>query len=65
MKVAINGSEVDIRSDTVAGVVEELQLPGLLLLIEHNGSALRKSEWSETALREGDRLEVLRVSAGG
>jgi len=34
-------------------------------LIEHNGVALRRREWMKRTLNEGDRIEILRVAAGG
>jgi thiamine biosynthesis protein ThiS len=33
--------------------------------VEHNGKALHRSEWSSVTLHEGDRLEFMRVAAGG
>jgi thiamine biosynthesis protein ThiS len=34
-------------------------------LVEHNGTALLRSEWAESKLRNGDRLEIIRMVAGG
>jgi len=34
-------------------------------LIEHNGLALHRHEWPERSLGEGDRIELIRVVAGG
>ena len=64
-RLTINGAERHLSAVTVAGMVEEMGLPGPMVLVEHNGLALRKSEWDGTALRDGDRIEILRVSAGG
>jgi thiamine biosynthesis protein ThiS len=33
--------------------------------VEHNGSALRRREWATQKLQENDRVEILRVAAGG
>lgn len=63
--ITVNGEKRLSNSQTVAGLVEEMQLPAPLLLIEHNGTALRKSDWDDTALSDGDRIEILRISAGG
>jgi len=63
--LVINGAERHLNSVTVAGMVDEMGLPGPLVLVEHNGQALRKSEWEGTPLRDGDRIEILRISAGG
>ena len=35
------------------------------VLIEHNAIALHQREWAERMLAEGDRIEVVRVVAGG
>lgn len=66
MMILLNGEPREARrSGTVAELVVEFELPGPALLIEHNGIALHRSEWAETPLAEGDRLELLRVVAGG
>ena len=66
MKVSLNGEALDTRdATTVADLIERLQLPSETILIEHNGVALHRHEWPQRALREGDRIEFLRVVAGG
>jgi sulfur carrier protein len=66
MTVFVNGEARDLQSaQTVAALVEELGLPAPTLLIEHNGTALTRSEWPATPLADGDRIELLRVTAGG
>ena len=42
-----------------------LEIPAPTLLIEHNGTALRREEWPATRLADGDKLEILRIAAGG
>ena len=65
MKVFVNGEEKTVeRACDVAALVEELGLPAPAVLVEHNGVALRRDEWA-AALAEGDRVEVLRIAAGG
>ena len=54
-----------IHAGTVAELVAELDLPGPVLLIECNGNALHRSEWGSVSLAEGDRLEFVRIVAGG
>jgi len=63
--ITVNGEDRESRAETVSGLVGEMELPAPLLLIEHNGIALRKSDWAHTSLRDGDRIEILRISAGG
>ena len=65
MKIALNGDAHETSARTVAELVEALALPAPTLLVEHNGAALRRDEWKERALREGDRVELLKIAAGG
>lgn len=66
MKIAVNGESVDAReAQTIAELIERYQLPPQSILVEHNGLALHRHEWSERLLAEGDRVEFVRVVAGG
>jgi len=46
-------------------LVVELGLKADRVAIEHNGEIAPRSQWSQTALREGDRLEVVHFVGGG
>lgn len=66
MKIAVNGESVDAReAKTIAELIDRYQLPPQSILVEHNGLALHRHEWSERLLAEGDRVEFVRVVAGG
>jgi thiamine biosynthesis protein ThiS len=66
MTILLNGEKADARGATnVAALVERFQLAPETILIEHNGVALLRSEWKDRALSEGDRIEFIRVVAGG
>ena len=45
--------------------IASLGLPPAGILVERNGLALLKDEWEQTRLADGDRIEILRVVAGG
>jgi len=66
MTISLNGKNADARgAETVAELVERYELPPQTVLIEHNGLALHRREWPDRKLTEGDRIELLRVVAGG
>ncbi|HVE17286.1 MAG TPA: sulfur carrier protein ThiS [Chthoniobacterales bacterium] len=66
MTISLNGEPREVRAArTVSELVAEFALPAPTLLIEHNEIALNRSEWETTPLAEGDRIELLRVTAGG
>jgi thiamine biosynthesis protein ThiS len=66
MTISINGQTADTRgAATVQELIERYDLAPQTVLIEHNGLALHRREWAERGLAEGDRIELLRVVAGG
>jgi thiamine biosynthesis protein ThiS len=66
MTISLNGEKADARgAETVAELVDRYELPPQTILIEHNGLALHRHEWSTRSLAEGDRVELIRVVAGG
>jgi sulfur carrier protein len=65
MKLVLNGKDREVNASQVETLVAELGLPLAAALVEHNGTALLRSEWARTNLQEGDRLEIIRMVAGG
>ena len=65
MKLLLNGKEREVQATQVEALVAELGLPLAAALVEHNGTALLRSEWAQTKLQDGDRLEIIRMVAGG
>ncbi len=65
MTITLNGEPRTTPAATVSALIAELQIPPETILVEHNAAALLRAEWSETTLANGDRLELLRVAAGG
>jgi sulfur carrier protein len=46
-------------------LIGELGLKGDRVAVEHNGEIVPRSEWTETVLNGGDRLEVVHFVGGG
>lgn len=66
MTISLNGERVDAReAKTVAQLIDRYRLPPQSILVEHNGLAVHRHEWAERSLAEGDRVELIRVVAGG
>jgi thiamine biosynthesis protein ThiS len=65
MRLVLNGQEREVQATQVEDLVAELGLPLAAALVEHNGTALLRSEWAMTNLQNGDRLEIIRMVAGG
>jgi thiamine biosynthesis protein ThiS len=66
MTISLNGESVDTReAKTIAELIDRCKLPPQSILVEHNGLAVHRHEWTERLLVEGDRVEFVRVVAGG
>ena len=66
MTVWLNGEAAETRgAQTIAELAERYGLQPHTILIEHNGIALHQREWQERPLAEDDRVEFIRVVAGG
>jgi sulfur carrier protein len=66
VKISLNGKPVDAReAKTIAELIDRYGFPQQSILVEHNGLAVHRHEWSERSLAEGDRIEFIRVVAGG
>jgi len=66
MTISLNGEKADARgAETIADLVERFQLAPQTTLIEHNGLALHRHEWSQRPLTEGDQVEFIRIVSGG
>lgn len=66
MTVWLNGEVAETRgARNVAELAQNYGLQPHTILIEHNGVALHQREWPERLLAERDRVEFIRVVAGG
>ena len=66
VQLSVNGEPSEVPDGTdLPGLLTSLGLRAGSVVVEHNGSALLRSELSGTVLREGDRIELVRAVAGG
>jgi sulfur carrier protein len=66
MRVWLNGEPAEVKGGTnVAELAARYGLQPNTVLIEHNAMALHQREWTQRLLAEGDRIEFVRVVAGG
>ena len=66
MQLVVNGKPTDVSEGTSLPVlIESLGLRVGSVVVEHNGTALLRSEVQAVSLAEGDRLELVRAVAGG
>jgi sulfur carrier protein len=65
-QVTANGRVVEASLPcTIAEFLLAQGLPPKSVVVEHNGEAVTPSEFAQRSLAAGDRLEIVRIVAGG
>ena len=66
MGIEVNGKARNVEAGrTVAGLLEDLELDGRLVVVELNRQIVRRTEIRDVVLREGDRVEIVQFVGGG
>lgn len=66
MQVLLNGENKLLDHPlTLSELIEQLQLTPSRIAIELNHVVVRRAEWSNTTINEGDKIEVVHFVGGG
>jgi thiamine biosynthesis protein ThiS len=65
MTLTINGEPKPCTAETLAALVESLGMKPDRVAIELNREIVPRDQWPQTALHEGDRLEIVHFVGGG
>ena len=66
MQIVVNGETRSVDAGThLPALIETLRLGERRLAVELNGAIVPRSTWPQTALRDGDRLEIVHAIGGG
>lgn len=62
----VNGKRVELQAPTpLLAYLEHLGVNPRVVAVEHNGVILERDMYSTSTLREGDRVEIVRMVGGG
>jgi sulfur carrier protein len=62
----INGKRVELEQPTpLLSYLEKLGVNPRAVAVEHNGEIIERSAFASTTLREGDKVEIVRMVGGG
>ncbi|MEM1247838.1 MAG: sulfur carrier protein ThiS [Acidobacteriota bacterium] len=61
----VNGEERAVGPGTLLDLLAELETRPELVAIEHNGSIIPRARFGQTALADGDRIEIVQFVQGG
>ena len=66
MKVTVNGKEREFEdSTTLSEMLKRLDLDVTGMIIEKNLEVMSRSEYNNIILKDGDKVELIRLVAGG
>ena len=65
MHIQVNGETRTVAATTILGLVEELGLDARKVAVERNLEIVPRSAYGQTALADGDRIEIVHFIGGG
>ena len=66
MQIQVNGERHELRDESLlSDLLKELSLALERVAVELNSQVVRRKEWPNTILRDGDRVEIVHFVGGG
>ncbi len=66
MRLMINGNDQSFADSlTLAQLIEHLGMKDDRVAVELNREIVSRTQWQETSLKDGDRLEIVHFVGGG
>ncbi len=65
MKLTLNGEQYETTAQTVGALLEELKIQQGRVAVEVNLAIIRRAEFDQHQLAEGDAVEVVNFVGGG
>jgi thiamine biosynthesis protein ThiS len=66
LRVQINGEPLELSEQiTLSELLAQLNLAPERLAIERNREVVRRADWRETLIAEGDQIEIVHFVGGG
>ena len=66
ISLQVNGKNVELEAPTpLLEYLEKLGVNPRAVAVEHNGEILERAAYAGVTLREGDRVEIVRMVGGG
>lgn len=64
--ITLNGEQLPIEGNIdLETLVGQLALPAKRLAVEMNGNVIRRADWPQTTVSDGDKIEVVHFVGGG
>ncbi len=65
MNLEVNGKPFELRGNTAADLIQQLNYENTRIALEVNGAIIPKSQHHEFALNTNDKVEIIKAVGGG
>lgn len=66
MNVIVNGKEINIKEETTVNeLLNQLEIKDKVMAVAINMEIVKKDNWSNHLIKEGDKIELLHFVGGG
>jgi thiamine biosynthesis protein ThiS len=66
LKILLNGDPYEVaEAATVAALLARLDIDARRVAVEHNMVVLKRAAFEETAIHDGDQIEIVNFVGGG
>ncbi len=66
MNIIVNGEKKELRETVnLQELLTKLELPTERVAIELNKNVIRKKDWTETEIKDADKIEIIHFVGGG
>jgi sulfur carrier protein len=65
MQISVNGKPCEVRAETLSALIAELEYEDAVVATARNRDFVRRKDRAQTAIAEGDEIEVLVPKQGG
>ncbi|HEX3181086.1 MAG TPA: sulfur carrier protein ThiS [Beijerinckiaceae bacterium] len=65
MLISVNGKPCEVRAETLAALLAELEYEDAVVATARNRDFVRRRDRAQTAITEGDEIEILVPKQGG
>jgi len=65
LQITLNGEAMEVETPTIAALVDSLKLDLTKVAVERNLSIVPRSQYAQTPIASGDRIEIVGFIGGG
>ncbi len=65
MRVTVNGETREVAARDLRGLLGEMEYEGKHMAVAINYQVVPRARWPETALNDGDQIEIITPRQGG